>query len=238
MAKRKRKRQAKAFARQKVVVSVKPRYFGSDGGELRGGVAPSQPYMDGSRNPAVSPPSANDTMVQVIEGMLPPLVPPIFDAFGRNCQYCGGQLQSDSGDFLLFFKTRWRTYRQGLTLLSEDRHNAPIVIFSCVPENETTDFMGTYGYDIQWDRIVEIAYQDFTDFLVRACAISIEKWLQDNSPDRGEKVGVHGDMKWIPPHVRAAILKTGRFSSVEASFNFPKTPKWEEKVAQFATDKS
>ena len=89
--------------------------------------------------------------------------------------------------------------------------------------------MEKYGYDIQWERIVEIDWQDFADFVARACAISIEKWIQDNSPDCGEKVGVHGDMKWIPPHLRGAILNTGKFSSVEESFNFPKTPEWQEK---------
>lgn len=206
--KRKRKQRKEVFARQKVVVSVKPRYFG------------------------------NDSIVQVIESMLPPLSEPIVDAFGRHCQYCGGQLQSDSGDWLLFFKTRWRTYQQGLKLLSENKNSEPFIIFACIPENEVPDFMGTYGYDIDWERIVEIDWQDFADFLVRACAISIEKCLQDDNPDCGEKIGVHGDMKWIRPHLRAAILKTGRFTSVEEGFNFPKTAKWKEKMAHFATHKS
>ncbi|MYI36087.1 MAG: hypothetical protein F4118_06615 [Acidimicrobiaceae bacterium] len=123
-------------------------------------------------------------------------------------------------------------------ILSEDHHNAPMVIFACIPENEASDFMGTYGYDIQWERIIEIDYQDFTDFVVQTCAISIEKWIQDNSPERGEKIGVQGDMKWIPPHLRSGILNTGEFTSVEEGFNFPKTEKWKEKVAQLATDKS
>lgn len=205
--KRKRKRRAKVFALQRVVVSVKPRYFG------------------------------NDTCIQIIESMLPPLVAPIFDEFGRSCQYCGAQLQSDSGDWMFFFKTRWRTYRQRLTILSETQNNEPMIVFSCLSEDQDTDFMGRYGYDIEWDRIVEIDYQDFTDFVSQACAISIEGWIQDNSSDSGEKIGVHADMKWIPPHVRDAVLNTGRITSIEESFNFPHTTKWKEKVAHPATRK-
>lgn len=198
--KRKRKRRVKESALQKVVVSVKPRYFG------------------------------NDSVVQVIESMLPPLLEPTVDALGRKCQYCGGQFQSDSGDWLLFFKTRWHTYRQHLMILSENKNSEPLIIFGCIPENEAPDFMGTYGYDIQWERIVEIDWRDFADFVVRACAISIEKWIQDNTPDRGDAIGVQGDLKWILPHLRSAILTTGEFTTVEEGFNFPKAAEWQEKL--------
>lgn len=189
----KRKRKTKEYAFQKVVVSVKPRYFG------------------------------NDKITEVIQSMLPPLSQVSFDEFGRHRHYCGAQLQSDSGDWLLFFETRWQSYRQSLRILSEDRHNEPQIVFACLPENETADFMEKYGYDIEWSRIVEIDWQAFAKFVVRTCAISIEKWIQDNSLDAGEKIGVEGDLKWILPHLRQGILKTGEFTSVEEGFNFPKT---------------
>lgn len=199
--KRKRKQRTKEYALQKVVVSVKPRYFGGD------------------------------TASDVIQGMLPPLEQVTFDEFGRHRHYCGAQLQSDSGDYLLFFETRWHPYRQHVTVLSEDRTHEPILLFACIPENLMSDFMGTYGYDIEWTRITEIGWQGFTEFVVSTCAISIEKYLRDPDPNLGDKIGVQGDMKWVLPHLRQGILNTGEFTSVEEGFDFPNTQKWREKLA-------
>ena len=147
------------------------------------------------------------------------------------------QEQSDSGDFLVFFRTRWRPHRQGLVVLSETQTNDPINVFGVIPECSVEGgedgFMQTYGYDINWQGIVETDWDLFTHFVNTTCDISVRNAASNPTGEEKSNLGFAGDMRWLSPLVRKGVIQTGKFTNIEDSFGFANDPKWQKRAREF-----
>ena len=147
------------------------------------------------------------------------------------------QEQSDSGDFLVFFRTRWRPHRQGLLVLSETQTNDPINVFGVIPECSVEGgeegFMQTYGYDINWQYFVETDWDLFTHFVNTTCDISVRNAASNPTGEEKSNLGFAGDMRWLSPLVRKGVIQTGKFTNIEESFAFAKDPKWQKRAREF-----
>ncbi|MCY3743605.1 MAG: hypothetical protein OXH00_21540 [Candidatus Poribacteria bacterium] len=149
----------------------------------------------------------------------------------------GIQEQSDSGDFLVFFQTRWRPHRQALIVLSETSDNNPIIVYGVLPECDFGSgegvFMQTLGYDIRWQDIVEIDWGIFTRFVNTTCDISVHNATLNPTGDEGNNIAFSGDKNWLSPALRAGMIRTGRPSTMEESFAFANHPTWQKRAREF-----
>ena len=147
------------------------------------------------------------------------------------------QEQSDSGDFLVFFQTRWRPHRDYLFVLSETQSQNPIIIYGvmpeCVVEGGEDGFMQTYGYDIQWEHIVETDWDIFTRFVNTTCDISVRNATLNPTGDEENNIAFSGDKNWLSSEIRAGMIRTGKPTTMEESFGFANNPKWQERASEY-----
>ena len=140
------------------------------------------------------------------------------------------QEQSDSGDFLVFFQTRWRPHREPLIVISETQSHQPILIYGVLPEcaveGGKDGFMQTYGYDINWQYFVETDWDIFTHFVKTTCDISVRNATRNPVGDEANNIGFSGDKNWLSSAVRAGMIRTGKPTTMEESFDFTSSPEW------------
>ena len=137
-------------------------------------------------------------------------------------QTWGVQEQSDSGDFLLFFMTRWPFSRDVLAVtnvnfgLAKARIQAGVtpngeVIVAVMNETSATYtdpdyFMATYGHDIEWWKLKEIEWRAFEKFTKHAFKVSIlESCQQVGSAIKYSDTIFVGDRNWLSPEVQTAV---------------------------------
>ena len=125
------------------------------------------------------------------------------------------QKQRDSGDCLVFFKTRWRD-RDSLAVFTDHAGQSPTV-FAVMPEEsyeDRTDFMRKLGYDICWDRIIELDWDVFKRFVFQASASSIYNLLEQTSENEIDNpLHFTGSLLWLPKTLRDIVSSSGNFTS-------------------------
>lgn len=143
-----------------------------------------------------------------LDALLPP--PPPFASLQG---YCGWQEQKDSGDLFLFFRTRPAPKRHGIHihhyLENPPSFYSPIV-FAMVYEKETQDFERRFGYDVSWERILEIQWDDFSALMSKMLTELLAGLLQKPEVTGYDKVAFLGDAWWIPKPYQKTIQRAGK----------------------------
>lgn len=125
--------------------------------------------------------------------------------------YCAWQQQHDSGDVFIFFRTRWTSHRKGIRIQRYlEAHPASYspIVFGMTHEKEMRDFDGRFGYDVTWDRILEIAWDAFCELITQMITESLTGLLE--KPEvAGDIMTYSGDVWWIPQPYRETIQRVG-----------------------------
>ena len=139
------------------------------------------------------------------------------------------QEQADSGDYIIYTRTRWRPSRGAMTIFTDNTTDLtqPIVIFAVLPENDYEHFDEKFGFDIEWSKIIECQWRIISNFIVAACNRTLDGFGASQTGEEGEFVGFDGDLTWIHPKARKRIQKRGK-RRLETFFQFPKTQHWQK----------
>ena len=103
----------------------------------------------------------------------------------------------------------------------------------CVVEGGEDGFMRTYGYDIQWQHIVETDWDLFTRFVNTTCDISVRNATLNPTGDEKHNIAFSGDKNWLSSAVRAGMIRTGKPATMEESFAFANNPTWQKRAREF-----
>lgn len=168
------------------------------------------------RKPQTHPPGICQTAVLLnsayfdvspvhVDRLLPSL-PDADNGFGVVGAYCAMQ-PSDSGDVLLFFRTRW-AYRRGIQIRRFSQ-NPPAfhssIVFDLIHEGEAKDFYKRLGYDVPWDTIIEIVWEDFVVFISKVLTDSLARLLAYHKMEGNDRIVCKGDLRWVSTEYREAI---------------------------------
>ena len=130
-----------------------------------------------------------------------------------NETYFIWQQQADSGDFIVFFKTRWHD-REYMSI-SAPHPGRSATVFSVMPESAFSDrseFMDKLGYDIAWDRIIDIDWNVFKRFVIKASERSIHGLLEQTSENNVNlPLLFSGSLLWLSRELRSSVLAVGNF---------------------------
>ena len=132
-----------------------------------------------------------------------------------NETYFIWQQQADSGDFIVFFKTRWQD-REYMSI-SAPHPGRSATVFSVMPESAFSDrseFMDTLGYDIPWEKIIDIDWDVFKRFVITASETSIHGLLEHTSEnDVDLPLLFSGSLLWLPRELRCSVFAVGNFDA-------------------------
>lgn len=132
-----------------------------------------------------------------------------------NETYFIWQQQADSGDFIVFFKTRWRD-REYMSISSPHPGRSPTV-FSVMPESvfsDRSEFMDKLGYDIPWEKIIDIDWDVFKRFVITASEKSIHGLLDQTSEDDVDTpLLFSGSLLWLSRELRSSVFAVGNFDA-------------------------
>ena len=132
-----------------------------------------------------------------------------------NQTYFIYQQQADSGDFIVFFKTRWHD-REYMSI-SAPEPGKSATVFSVMPESAFSDrseFMDTLGYDIPWEKIIDIEWAVFKRFVITASERSIHGLLAHTSEnDVNLPLLFSGSLLWLSRELRSSVLAVGNFDT-------------------------
>ena len=125
------------------------------------------------------------------------------------------QRQADSGDFIVFFKTRWQD-REYMNI-SAPQPGKSATVFSVMPESaflDRSEFMDTLGYDIAWEKIIDIDWDVFKRFVITASETSIHGLLAYTSEnDVNLPLLFSGTLLWLPRELRESVFAVGNFDT-------------------------
>ena len=132
-----------------------------------------------------------------------------------NETYFIWQQQADSGDFIVFFKTRWQD-REYMSISAPEPGKSSTV-FSVMPESvfpDPSDFMDKLGYDIPWEKIIDIDWDVFKRFVITASETSIHGLLEQTSKDNVDKpLLFSGSLLWLSRELRSSVFAAGNFDA-------------------------
>lgn len=152
---------------------------------------------------------------------------PSLDVLPEGKAYTVAQEQLDCGSWYFFFKTRWQPTRDYLAILGVNASDEVSLITGVLQEHPDTfynqDFMDHYGYDIDWDVIYPMQWDDFC----KMCSVALNSQLSSITKDtRYDNIAFSGSLMWFDKDVRDSISKVGIFTR---DHDFKINPKYKDK---------
>ena len=134
-------------------------------------------------------------------------LPDTHNDFGVSDAYCAIQHQRDSNDVFLFLRTRW-TARRGIQVyryLQDPPAFYSSTVFDLIHEGESKDFDDWFGYNVPWDSIIEIAWEDFVVFISKVLTDSLARLLAYHKMEGNDRIVCKGDLRWVSTEYHEAI---------------------------------
>lgn len=138
-------------------------------------------------------------------------------------RYCAYQQMQDTRDVFLFFRAHWVKNRDGIHIIRNLDTPIPTfspMVFDITHEDEMQDFHTRIGYDIYWERILELQWHDFVALATHILTRTLEGMIHQPDTKKKDDIILTGDTLWLPKAYRNAIFALSR-ANKNRNITFP-----------------